>query len=108
MPRSEMRVVWRNVPRRRQQGRRTVDLYTRSARQHVETPQPAGAHGGLAASAFGMDQDGLGRRGGLDEILGRLSDASLGRRQAQLLAHRARQEGVDGRAARPDPLLQTG
>ncbi len=78
------------------------------ARQHFQAPQPARAHGGLAAASLAMDQDGLVGAGGLNEVLRRLTQTPLGRRQAQGLAHRAGQEGIDGGGAGPDAFLQPG
>ncbi|MNX41934.1 hypothetical protein D3C86_723480 [compost metagenome] len=79
-----------------------------AARQHLEAPQPARAHGGLAAASFAVDQDGFVGAGGLDEVLRRLAQTPLGRGQAQGLAHRSRQEGIDRGGPGPDAFLQPG
>ncbi|MNK24863.1 hypothetical protein D3C87_431790 [compost metagenome] len=55
-----------------------------------------------------MDQDRFVGAGGLDEVLGRLAQTPLGRGQAEGLAHRARQEGIDRGGAGPDAFLQPG
>ncbi|MNU42451.1 hypothetical protein D3C71_312100 [compost metagenome] len=55
-----------------------------------------------------MDQDGLVGAGGLDEVLRRLAQTPLGRGQAQGLAHRAGQEGIDRGGTGPDAFLQPG
>ncbi len=79
-----------------------------AARQDLQPPQPAGFHGRRALAAFGVQQEHLGRAGGLGEVVGRQADAPLGRGQAHRLAHGPRQERVDRRALRPDAFLQPG
>ena len=75
--------------------------------QGLQPPQPARFHR-RAVAALGVQQDHLGRAGGLGEVVGRQADAPLRRGQAQRLAHRPRQEGVGRGGGRPDALLQTG
>ncbi|WP_308238099.1 hypothetical protein [Phenylobacterium sp. J367] len=55
-----------------------------------------------------MEQDHFRRAGGLGEVVGREADPALGARQAEALAHGPGQEGIQGRASRPDAFLQPG
>ncbi len=64
-------------------------LQPRAARQGLQSPEPAGRHGGRALAALGVQQNDFRRAGGLGEIMGGQTHASLGRRQAQRLAHGA-------------------
>ncbi|MNV16469.1 hypothetical protein D3C71_1072320 [compost metagenome] len=92
-------------------GRRDGDRGGRSvgaACQHFQPPQPARAHGGLAAASLAVDQDGFVGAGGLDEVLRRLAQTPLGRGQTQGLPHRPRQEGINRGGAGPDAFLQPG
>ena len=80
--------------------------FGRAGQERIEPQQPARGHGRRAIDALGAGQQHFGRAHRLLEIVGGKADLALRRRQAEALAHRAVEPGIDRAFRRPGAFVE--